>query len=199
MKHLYLSRTKAPLFLTVLPPAALSVLSVVASKNSGLPLGYFPMAVLTAALAVFSFLYFFRVAAFGYEDIRTVGVYRSGDKVLLKAGKTLILTLRPHRRIGVEVIGNDGEEAALEWLRGDPATDIRQLRTNIVGGRRTVARILRFYHAPVTDDMFTETPRRFSTDEADVVCDTAFDCRRVAVTFRVTWNERGTVLDENGD
>ena len=65
---------------------------------------------------------------------------------MINEGKTLIITRRSSGRISIDLYGNNGVNADLDWLR-DVRTvrDIYLFKSNVVGGVGTIQRILLFF------------------------------------------------------
>ena len=65
---------------------------------------------------------------------------------MINEGKTLIITRRSAGRISIDLYGNNGVNAGLDWLR-DVRTirDIYLFKSNVVGGAGAIKRILLFF------------------------------------------------------
>ena len=67
---------------------------------------------------------------------------------MINEGKTLTVTLLPKKKILVELFGNDGVLAQLDWLSGQEdgkIPDINLFRAKAIGGRGSLVKILKFY------------------------------------------------------
>lgn len=199
-KHLWLSSTKWGFFLLELPLIAWFVLAWQANATATGALRYYPMLVAVAGIIVLVFLFFLRLVKCSYDEIRTVGRFSTRDRVILCAGKTLTLTLRPHGYVGIDVYGHDGEVAALEWLRDTAPTDIRQLHTRAVGGAACLLRILAFYKIEGYDAealLHSCEPYRFTCEQAELSAETVNERRTVHARFLVTFDELGAVIPDS--
>lgn len=199
-KRLYLSSTKWGFFLLELPLIAWFVLALRANASATGALRYYPMLVAVGGIIVFVFLFFLRLVQCSYDEIRTVGRFSTRDRVILREGKTLTLTLRTHGYVGIDVYGHDGEVAALEWLRDSEPTDIRQLHTRAVGGAARLLRILAFYKIEGYDAdalLHSAEPYRFSCEVAELTAETVNERRTVHARFLVTFDELGAVIPDS--
>lgn len=200
-KHLYLSSTKWGYYLFLLPLALWFALALYYNRYAEGALRYYPMLIAVAGMMVMVFLFFFRLVKLSYDEIRTVGRFSTRDRVILAEGKTLVITLRPHGMLGVDVYGHDGEVAALEWLRDTEPTDLRQLHTRAVGGAKALRRILAFYRVTGYDESAlldpAAAPYTFAAECATLTAETVNERRTVRVRFLVTFDELGAICDES--
>ena len=81
-----------------------------------------------------------------------IGPFSSKDNSIINEGKTLIITRRSACRISIDLYGNNGVNADLDWLR-DVRTvrDIYLFKSNVVGGDRAIERILLFFDVDKKD------------------------------------------------
>ncbi len=153
MKGLFLFATRLRVFLTELPPIILLCLTLRFHGESESLLGLYPLEIFLALLMLFILIYFFRAISITYDEIRMHGFFSSKDRVYIKKGQTLVLTLMPRGRVRIEVMGAIGDEALYSWMKKEEAADhdISHFRESTYGGRRTVVKILRFFGVPAED------------------------------------------------
>lgn len=153
MKNIFLFCTRWYVFLTELPLLYLFVLTVDLHKKSEDLLGFYPLEIVLVFFVFFILIYFFRVIGLSHDEVRMYGIFSSREKAMIREGDTLVLTVLPKGRIRVELFGTDGGVPALEWLReeGRAPEEVNLFRGKANGGRRSVARILRFYGVPAED------------------------------------------------
>ena len=144
MKPLYFFYTKPRMYLTLLPLVAVLVISIM---NNGIMTGavkLYPLIIASGGGIVFILIYLFRLVKLSTEEIRSIGPYSTKETTTLEEGKTLVMTLRPKRKLKLEVTGrSDG--GIYSWSEGEDEHDINLYRDIVNGGKRTVARILRYY------------------------------------------------------
>ncbi len=163
MKKLYLFCTN-PLYYWVLLPLAV-VLGVSIYYNDGASnlLKLYPLIVVSSGAIIFTLIYLFRLVEIRYDEIKNIGLFSGRDKAVITKGKTLSLLISPHSRIKVLLYGNDGKNAELDWMRGEPVRDTCQFRCKVIGGKGTIKRILGFFGADdsvikslIKEDSFTK-------------------------------------------
>ncbi len=201
MKRIYVSSTKWFFFLTELP--LLVVLAAAVYFNAGMTttLKLYPLIVVFGALVIFDLLFFFRIVRFSYEDIRTMGRFSSRDKVFLAKDKVLLITRLPHRRLRIEVIGQDDDSPALSFLSTKDSLPFCQLRCKAVGGRRTVLRLLAFYRfagADIPDTVWhTDDTWSATSDTGTLTVSTVNACREFRLTFAHSFDADGTIIEDD--
>lgn len=153
MKSVFLFCTKWYVFLTELPLVYLFVLTVDLHEKSDALLGFYPLEIVLVFFIFFILVYFFRVIGLSHDEVRMHGLFSSREKAMIREGDTLVLTILPRHRLRVELFGSDGGVPMLEWLReeGRAPEEVNLFRGKANGGRRSAARILRFYGVPSED------------------------------------------------
>lgn len=153
MKSVFLFCTRWYVFLTELPLVYLFVLTIDLHGQSDSLLGFYPLEIVLVFFIFFILVYFFRVIALSPDDVRMHGLFSSRERAMIRAEDTLVLTILPRHRLRVELFGSDGGVPMLEWLReeGRAPEQVNLFRAKANGGRRSVARILRFYGVPSAD------------------------------------------------
>jgi hypothetical protein len=131
--------------------AALLAIAIIYNNKSDGLLKFYPLIVFLSGCIAFSVVYFFRMVAVGFEEVRTVGLFSSRERVVVNEGKELVITKLPAGKLDVELFGNDGVRAQLDWLvTADDGTipDINLFRARAIGGKRALRAILKFYGVP---------------------------------------------------
>ena len=144
----YLFGTKLRFFWVMIPMAALLALAIAYNDRALGLLKYYPLIVFSSGAIVFTLVYFFRLVGFGFEEIRTMGLFSSRERVSINEGRTLTITKMPARKLQFELFGNDGVLAQLDWLvpeEDGTIPDINLFRAKALGGNRTLLSILKFY------------------------------------------------------
>ncbi len=151
LKMKYLFGTKLRFFWVIIP--MLGTMSLALAYNSyadGL-LKFYPLIVFLGGCVIFTVVYLFRVVGMSFAEVKTVGLFSSRERVMINEGRTLTLTLLPKKKLLVELYGNDGVIAELDWLRTDEdgkIPDINLFREKALGTKKTLAATLRFYGVP---------------------------------------------------
>lgn len=144
MKALYFFYTKPRMYLTLLPLVAVLVVSIL---NNGImtgPVKLYPLIIASGGSMIFILIYLFRLVKLSTEEIRSIGPYSTKESTTLEEGKTLVMTLRPKHKLKLEVVGrSDG--GIFSWSGDGEVHEINVYRDIVNGGKRTVARILRYY------------------------------------------------------
>ena len=142
-KCLYFPRTiLLPIFISI-PPAIVLIASIMLNGLVKAPGGLYPLIVASGLIIAFTFVFFFRVVTLATDEIKMIGPFSSKDSSVINEGKTLIITRRSAGRISIDLYGNNGVNADLDWLR-DVRTvrDIYLFKSNVVGGAGAIQRIL---------------------------------------------------------
>ena len=81
-----------------------------------------------------------------------IGPFSSKDSSVINEGKTLIITRRSVGRISIDLFGNNGVNADLDWLKNvQTIRDIYLFKSNVVGGTNAIKRILLFFGISAKD------------------------------------------------
>ena len=145
-KCLYFPRTiLRPIFISI-PPAIVLIASIILNDLVEAPGGLYPLMIASILIIAFTFVFFFRVVTLSTDEIKMIGPFSSKDSSVINEGKTLIITRRSAGRISIDLYGNNGVNADLDWLR-DMRTirDIYLFKSNVVGGVGAIKRILLFF------------------------------------------------------
>ena len=108
----------------------------------------YPLIIACGAGIIFTFIYFFRGITVSKDEVRYIGVFSSRDSAVINEGKTLILTLKAKNKVAIDLYGNNGVNAELDWLRGEAVRDTYLFRGKAIGGVGAVCSVLRFFGLP---------------------------------------------------
>lgn len=144
MKKILLFGTKPAMFLSLLAPIFLLVVSIINNPAVETPGKLYPLMVAAGIAIIFIIAYLVRGIRISTEEVRSIGLFSSRDRVELKEGKTLSLLLRPKRKIKVEVNGVD-DTPGLDWLKDseEGKGEINLYRDSTVGGVGSIRKLLR--------------------------------------------------------
>ena len=148
MKSVVLFSTRWLMYLTELPIILLLAAAICFNGGAPSPLKLYPMIIACCAGIIFIFIYLLRAIIINNEKIRSFGPYSTKESCIINKGKTLVLTTRPHSKIKIEVFGYD-DTPAFDWIdKNDAEAQYSNLyRDFAVGGKRTIARVLRYFGA----------------------------------------------------
>ncbi len=165
--------TKLRFFWVVIP--MLAVMSVALRYNSqaeGL-LKFYPLIIFLGACVIFTLVFFFRLVGMSFDEVRTIGLFSSRERVMINEGKTLALTALSKKKLCVELFGNDGVMAELDWLKTDEDGKIRDInlfRAKALGTKKTFSGILCFYGVPKTEiDRLLSSDGEYSDELISVI------------------------------
>ncbi len=152
MKSIYFFATKLRVYLIELPLIALLVFAIIYNKHSTNLFKFYPLQVLLILGIVFIFIYFLRFVRLNTDEVRCIGLFSSKDRVALKKGRCLVLTLKKHRKLLVEVFGI-GEAPLLDWVNPEEYADseINIFRAKAVGGEASAKKLLKYFDIPKDD------------------------------------------------
>jgi hypothetical protein len=153
--YIYASRLRA--FWVLLPMSIVLTLSVrYNSATSGL-LKLYPLIIFSIGAIIFTFVYLYRFIAVSYSEIKSIGRFTSRDFATVNEGKTLVVDLLEKKRIGIQLLGNEGYNPDIKWLTTDEdgTADICIFRGRAYGDENIAIRIL--YHFGVDDDDIDQT------------------------------------------
>ena len=169
MKKIFLLVTKPWYFLTEIPPLTFFVISIINNKNVDTIYRLYPLIVALGLIMVFIFLYFLRAVTISLEEIRTHGLFAERDSVVLKKGRTLVLSKLDDARIKLEVYGKSNDEQVYSWLSADDGTEINLFRTKALGGNRQIISILKYFGIPSEDAKAVLSTEGFEKEYKDFI------------------------------
>lgn len=173
MKFVFLFCTKLRVYLTELPVILLLAIAIHYNDGSDELFKLYPLQIFLGLVILFILVYFFRAITITYDEIRYHGLFSSRDSAVINKDKTLIITMKPARRLTVELFGNDGKLPALDWLKDSeaPPVDIFLFRGKAVGGKRTVSSVLKYFGVPAEDISEVFSKDGYTREYDDVILD----------------------------
>ena len=152
MKSIYLLGTKLKVFLIELPLIFLLILSIIYNGNAKNPGKLYPLIITLSLGIVFIFIYFLRLVRIKTEEVRCLGLFSSKDSIALKKDRRLVITVKAHGRLLVEVFGT-GEAPLLDWVDPEDYLDkeINLFRSRAIGTERAARRIMKYFGIPKSD------------------------------------------------
>jgi len=150
-------------------PLALLLAAAIALNNAvDTLLKLYPLIIFSILAIIFTFVYFFRVVSLSKEEIKIIGPFSSKDCSIINEGKTLIITRRRGNRISIDLFGNNGVNADLDWLKNEQTVrDIYLFKSKVVGGTSSIIRILRYLGIDETDAAEIAASDEYSKEYAD--------------------------------
>ena len=149
MKSIFLFGTKIRMYLCEIPVIFLLCVSIYFNDKVDGVVGLIPLILACVAIAVFMFIFLLRGISISKEEVRSVGPFSSKDSAVIKKDKVLVLTVKPRRKLRVELYGTD-ETPVFDWLSADEVSDgtINLYRDETVGDGRSVLRVLEYFGIP---------------------------------------------------
>ena len=150
-------------------PLALLLAAAIALNNAvDTLLKLYPLIIFSILAIIFTFVYFFRVVSLSKEEIKVIGPFSSKDCSIINEGKTLIITRRRGNRISIDLFGNNGVNADLDWLKNEQTVrDIYLFKSKVVGGTNSIIRILRYLGINETDAAEIAASDEYAKEYAD--------------------------------
>ena len=151
-KFVFFPNTVVRPFLVSLPLVMLMTAAIRLNGTVDTPLGLLPLIIFCAAAIIFTFVFFFRPTILSRDEVKTIGPFSSRDRAVINEGKTLILTERTRNLVSIDLFGNDGVNADLDWLKSEAAvTDIYLFKSKVSGGLGVIRSVLLFFDLPEAD------------------------------------------------
>ena len=147
-KFLFFPNTIFRPIIVSLPMIFLFILSIRMNDTVDTPGGLYPLIIFSALATVFTYVFFFRPVILSRDEIKSIGPFSSRDKAIINEGKTLIITERRHGLVSIDLYGNDGTNADLDWLKNETvAHDTYLFKSKVLGGTSTMKSALLFFGA----------------------------------------------------
>jgi len=139
-------------FIVALPMVAILIAAIWLNGTVDTILRLYPLIAVSAFGIIFTFVYFFKIITLSKDEVKYVGVFSSRDSAVINEGKTIILTKKKRGRIRIDLFGNNGKNAELDWLKNDQTVrDIYLFRGKALGGNSAIKRTLEFFNVPAED------------------------------------------------
>ena len=149
MKKIYAFCTRLRVYWVLLPIIFLLTICIIHNEKSEGALKLYPLIALCSLAIIFTLVFLFRMVEISYSEIRHIGLFSERDKVIITEGKKIVLRRGKGGITIVELVGNNGRHAELDWLKNsnEPVRDIVMFSAKAAGGRFVMKRILRYFGA----------------------------------------------------
>ena len=191
MKRITFFSTRIWVYLFDLPLILLFAAAVALHNKSTDLLKFYPLEILLGAAILFIPIYFFRAVTVSRDEIRARGLFSSRDKAVINKGKMLIVSLKSRRRMNIDLYGNDGQVAALDWLKNKPdyePMDIYLFRGKALGGKKKAMRLLALFDLTPEDAeaLVTAGIPKKETKDVRVTSEKKHDMTEIRIFFKET-------------
>ena len=168
MKKVYIFATKLAMFLTVLPLVFLFVVCIINNQSIETPGKLYPLMIASLIGCAFIIVYLLRAVKISTEEVRSIGLFSSKDICVLKKDRTLSITVRPKKKLRIEVFGRD-DTPGFDWLKANENefADVNLYRDIAVGNHATVARVLTMLGLDGKEVCEITTAKSFERDYPD--------------------------------
>ena len=188
MKKKFLFCTKLWFYLTEIPLALLLAVTIHYGPMTEGVFKLVPLMVTLISVMLFILVFFFRIVVISYEEVRYRGPFSSRDRAFINKDKTLIITMRPHGNLDVDLYGNDGQPPMFAGLKDEPPIDIYLFRGRTIGSRRTVGSILTYFGICAADAAEALKCDTFSAEYelVSLSAEKKEDIREIRIKFKQT-------------
>ena len=147
MKSIYLLSTRLWVYLTEIPVLIMLGVSISTNHLSNDIFKYYPLIIFLSFTVIFIMVYFFSVISINYEEIRYHGLFSSKDSAFITANKSLIIKIKPRRKLNIELYEDAGSEPAFEWMKAEDVIhrEICIFRGKANGSHKTAGKILKYF------------------------------------------------------
>ena len=147
-KFLFFPNTIFRPILVAFPLVFLFAIAIRMNPEVDSPGRLYPLIIFSGLAVIFTFIFFFRPVILSRDEIKSIGPFSSKDKAIINEGKTLIITKRKKGLVSIDLYGNNGMNADLDWLKNETvAHDTYLFKSKVLGGKRTMRKILLFFGA----------------------------------------------------
>ena len=151
-KSLFLPSNFLRPIIVALPQAALLVGAILMNDTVDTLMRLYPLMAACVLGIIFTFVYFFKAVVLSKDEIKYIGPFSSRDSAVINEGKTLILTKKPKGKLAIDLFGNDGVNASLDWLKSETTVrDVYLFKGKVLGGALAARSVLKFFGVSVTD------------------------------------------------
>ena len=189
MKKLFFLSTKLRLFWVEIPPILTLIPAIIYNGSVNTLIKLYPLIVALSVLILFFALYLFKGVLISNEEIRSISLFSSRDKAVIKEDRALVITLLKKGRIRLELFGkNDDGEASYAWLRNDTPAEINLFRAKINGSEKRAKKILRFFRTDKDkiNEIIENENTEFSSDDISVSSRSVDGLREIRIYFKKT-------------
>lgn len=153
MKPIYIFASRLTALWVLLPMSIVLTLSVRFNNNVDGAMKLYPLIIFSIGAIIFTFVYYFRLIAISYSEIKYIGRFTSRDSATINEGKTLVVEMLEKRRVSIRLYGNEGYNPEIKWLTNENGEhgDICLFRGKVYGGDEIAARILLHFDVDTRD------------------------------------------------
>lgn len=145
-KFLFFPNTIFRPIIVSIPMIFLFILSIRMNDAVDTPGGLIPLIIFSALATVFTYVFFFRPVILARDEVKSIGPFSTRDKAIINKDKTLIITERRHGLVSIDLYGNYGTNADLDWLKNETvAHDTYLFKSKVLGGVSTMKSVLLFF------------------------------------------------------
>ena len=185
-KFTLLSHTRLLTLLNLLPSTAIAVIATIFNDSVSTFPRLYPLIITGFGITLFLALFLFRVLYITTEEIRMIGPFSSKDKALIKKDSVIRMTLKKKGIVRIELLGNDDGEPIFDWVKEEDRSEkVCVLRETVVGGTRTVRRVLKFFdiEAQTVEKLLSEDCADISVGKLILCSEVVNEERTVSINF----------------
>ena len=153
MKPIYIFASRLTALWVLLPMSIVLTLSVRFNNSVDGAMKLYPLIIFSIGAIIFTFVYYFRLIAISYSEIKYIGRFTSRDSATINEGKTLVVEMLEKRRVSIRLYGNEGYNPEIKWLTNENGEhgDICLFRGKVYGGDEIATRILLHFDVDTRD------------------------------------------------
>jgi hypothetical protein len=153
MKPLYIYASRLRAFWVLVPMSIVLTLALRFNPHVDGLVKLYPLIIFCIGAIIFTFIYYFRLIAISYSEIKYIGKFTSRDSATVNEGKTLVIELLEKRRVSIRLYGNEGYNPDIKWLNDDGGTDrdICLFRGRAYGNEQIAVKILLHFGVDAKD------------------------------------------------
>lgn len=153
MKPIYIFASRLTALWVLLPMSIVLTLSVRFNDHVDGGVKLYPLIIFSIGAIIFTFVYYFRLIAISYSEIKYIGRFTSRDSATVNEGKTLVVEMLEKRRVSIRLYGNEGYNPEIKWLTNENGEhgDICLFRGKVYGGDEIAVRILLHFGVDIRD------------------------------------------------
>lgn len=189
MKKTFLFCTKPWFFLTEIPPVFLLIIAILQNSQADGALKLYPLIAVLSLVIIFIFLYFFRMISISNEEIQTIGIFSSRENAIIDKGKTLTAIIKDNGYVKIE-LSEKTANSSFSWNKDNnqPLTDMNLYRERVVGGKRSVIKLLKYFSVSKEDQRLVLGNEEFSKvyESFNLIGFTENDHRHIKIEFTQT-------------
>lgn len=145
MRGVFLHSTKLGMYLTEIPIIFLMAAAIHFNSGAEGWVKLYPLIFVSGAAIVFIFVYLFRAVVITNEEIRSFGLFSSRDKATINKNKVLLMTLKPKKKVKIELFGED-DAPELDWMKDtERRCNVNLYRDVAIGGVESIRRVMKYF------------------------------------------------------